>query len=62
MNKPIDTDQLFKDPSHIKTAWVIWNLLSRLNDLLWDYYEQEFLTILSKDDRTYQEQMQDWPF
>jgi hypothetical protein len=62
MNNPIDNHQPLKDPSQIKIAWAIWNLLSRLNDLLWNYYEDEFLNILSNDDRTFEEQMQDWPF
>ena len=24
-------------------AWILWNLHERLNDLLWDRYEKEFL-------------------
>ena len=24
-------------------AWILWNLHDRLNDLLWDRYEKEFL-------------------
>jgi hypothetical protein len=24
-------------------AWILWNLHDRLNDLLWDHYEKEFL-------------------
>ena len=27
----------------IQTAWIIWNLISRLNDLLWDRYEDQFV-------------------
>jgi hypothetical protein len=26
----------------IKTAWMIWQLLIRLSELLWDQYEKEF--------------------
>ena len=24
-------------------AWILWNLHDRLNDLLWDRYEKEFI-------------------
>jgi hypothetical protein len=24
-------------------AWILWNLHNRLNDLLWDRYEKEFI-------------------
>ena len=27
----------------IQIAWIIWNLTSRLNDLLWDRYEDQFV-------------------
>jgi hypothetical protein len=26
----------------IQTAWEIWILINRLNDLLWDRYEEDF--------------------
>jgi hypothetical protein len=31
-----------KDRKEIQTAWEIWILINRLNDLLWDRYEKEF--------------------
>ena len=31
-----------KDEKEIQTAWEIWILINRLNDLLWDRYEKEF--------------------
>lgn len=34
-----------KEPQEIRIAWVIWNLLSHLNDRLWDRYEMEFLEL-----------------
>ena len=34
-----------KEPQEIRIAWVIWNLLSHLNDRLWDRYEKEFLEL-----------------
>ena len=27
----------------IKTAWTIWHLTARLNELIWDRYENEFI-------------------
>jgi len=41
-----------KDKEEIKIAWEIWNLMSRLNDLLWDFYEEDFANILRKKYRT----------
>ena len=32
-----------KDENEIKFAWKIWHLISQLNDLIWDYYEDEFI-------------------
>lgn len=34
-----------KEPDEIKIAWVIWTLLSFLNEILWDRYEEEFLQL-----------------
>ena len=31
-----------KDEKEIQTAWEIWILINRLNDLLWERYEEEF--------------------
>jgi hypothetical protein len=31
-----------KDEKEIQTAWEIWILINRLNDLLFDRYEEEF--------------------
>jgi hypothetical protein len=27
----------------IKTAWTLWHLMERLNELIWDQYEEEFI-------------------
>jgi len=27
----------------IQTAWAIWHLMARLNELIWDRYENEFI-------------------
>jgi DNA polymerase IIIc chi subunit len=32
-----------KDENEIILAWKIWHLISQLNDLIWDYYEDEFI-------------------
>ena len=34
-----------KETQEIRIAWLIWNLLSHLNDRLWDRYENEFLEL-----------------
>jgi hypothetical protein len=31
-----------KDEKEIQTAWEIWILINRLNDLLWERYEEDF--------------------
>jgi hypothetical protein len=31
-----------KDEREIQTAWEIWVLINRLNDLLWERYEEDF--------------------
>ena len=31
-----------KDRKEIRTAWEIWILINRLNDLLWNRYEEDF--------------------
>jgi hypothetical protein len=31
-----------KTQKEIQTAWEIWILINRLNDLLWDRYEEDF--------------------
>jgi hypothetical protein len=32
-----------EDEKHIELAWKICNLISQLNDLLWDHYEERFI-------------------
>ncbi|MBM3135627.1 MAG: hypothetical protein FJZ89_10195 [Chloroflexi bacterium] len=39
-----------KEEKEIQTAWEIWNLINRLNDLLWDRYEDHFLEIYLKEE------------
>jgi len=32
-----------KNEEEIHTAWIIWHLMARLGDFLWDRYEKEFV-------------------
>ena len=38
-----------KTQKEIQTAWQIWILINRLNDLLWDRYDEEFIQIDLQD-------------
>jgi hypothetical protein len=38
------------DQNQVNAAWQIWHLISRLNDLIWDHYEKEFLEIVKKNE------------
>ena len=42
------------EEEEIGIAWTIWNLIARLNDLIWDRYEDEFvkryITIEAQED------------
>ena len=33
-----------KDQNQVDTAWQIWHLISRLNDMIWDHYEEGIFT------------------
>jgi hypothetical protein len=37
-----------KTSTEVEIAWEICHLISRLNDLIWDLYENEFMNILEK--------------
>jgi hypothetical protein len=39
---------IMKTSTEIEIVWEIWHLISRLNDLIWDLYENEFMNILEK--------------
>ena len=39
-----------KDEKEIQTAWQIWYLINRLNDLLWNRYEQDFIEIYLREE------------
>jgi len=49
-----------KDQKKIQIAFEIWNLTHKLNDLLWDRYEEKFLEIyLEEEDDNYPHTIQD---
>jgi hypothetical protein len=49
-----------KNQKEIQIAFEIWNLTNKLNDLLWDRYEEEFLQIyLKEEDDKYLRTIQD---
>ena len=39
-----------KDEKEIQTAWELLNLIEKLNQLLWDHYEDDFIEIDLQDD------------
>ena len=42
-----------KDDNEVKFAWKIWHLISLLNDLIWEYYEDDFLQYQQQTDVLY---------
>jgi hypothetical protein len=36
--------------SEAKRAWLLWQLLQQLSDLLWDHYEEKFLDFVLEED------------
>jgi len=36
-------EETMEDEKHIQLAWNICNLISKLNDLLWEHYEEKFI-------------------
>jgi hypothetical protein len=52
-----------KTSSEVEIVWEIWHLISRLNDLIWDLYENEFMYILEKKESIKSEiSDEDFPF
>jgi hypothetical protein len=39
-----------KDEKEVQTAWEMLNLLEKLNQLLWDHYEDDFIQIDLQED------------
>ena len=48
-----------KNQDTINTAWQIWNLIARLNDLIWDQYEDEFIEryLKSEEEKHWEEEI-----
>jgi len=38
------------DEKEAQLAWDLWNLIEKLNDLLWDRYQHQFIDYLMKDE------------
>ena len=39
-----------QDVSEAKLAWMIWQALEKLNGLLWDHYEKDFLSFAIQEE------------
>jgi DNA polymerase IIIc chi subunit len=39
-----------QNASEAKLAWMIWQALERLNSLLWDHYEKDFLSFTLQEE------------
>jgi len=39
-----------QDVSEAKLAWMIWQALEKLNGLLWDQYEKDFLSFALQEE------------
>jgi hypothetical protein len=49
-------EKKMKDLTETQIAWEIWNLIARLNDLIWDRYEEEFIELyLNKEEEKHWE-------
>ena len=53
----MDTKQDVKNERQIRLIWNICNLISELNDLLWDHYEEQFL---EREELIYRERQTDY--
>ena len=40
-----------------KLAWLIWQALEKLNGLLWDHYEKDFLSLVMQEEDPVEEDM-----
>jgi hypothetical protein len=40
-----------KKLTEAQLAWEIWNILAKLNDILWDHYEEEFMEIYLEEEQ-----------
>ena len=38
-----------KDKNEIQLAFTVWTLIAKLNDWIWDHYEQDFIQYQKED-------------
>ena len=38
-----------KDKNEIQLAYTVWTLIAKLNDLIWDHYEVDFIQYQKED-------------
>jgi hypothetical protein len=38
-----------KDKNEIQLAYTVWTLIAKLNDLLWDHYEENFIQLQKEE-------------
>jgi len=38
-----------KDKNEIQLAFTVWTLIAKLNDLIWDHYEEDFIQHQKED-------------
>jgi hypothetical protein len=43
MPPPLKGDHTMNKEEEIQTAWTLWHLMARLNEVIWDRYENEFI-------------------
>jgi len=49
-----------KDLYNIQAAWEISNAMAKLNDLIWDRYEDDFMELyIKRDPKTLEEMLQE---
>ena len=51
-----------KTSTEVEIVWEIWHLISRVNDLIWDLYENEFMNILIEKQRYIKPKLSDEGF
>jgi hypothetical protein len=60
---PLTLGAFMKIKTEVEIVWEIWHLIARLNDLIWDLYENEFLYILEQNGYTAEDLNKDiFPF
>ena len=46
----LEREEEMKDQREIQIAWETWILVEKLNNLLWDRYEEDFIEIYIKEE------------